>query len=153
MSNRAKGLDVEREVIKYFSEQLNLTRFPGHNYQIGSSRALSKATDDAGVDIVFTSLAPDYLRRLNVQIKRRTIRTKVVSIDLEPLIRIEGFSRPTLISKILVPKGRATKVLGYYVTIKLDDYIELVRSAIELQELKRSESNSDQNTPRSKRRR
>ena len=152
MNNRKKGLDVEREIIRFFSEELNLVRFPADNYQIGTSRALSKATDDSGVDIVFTSRSPSYLRDLNVQIKRRTIRTKKLSIDLEPLIRIEQMNKPLLISKIMVPRGKSLQTQGTYVTLKIEDYIELLRIVTGVQRLPSDKPVVNQESARTKRR-
>ncbi len=127
--NRKRGLDVEREIIRLLSDELNLIRFPAPNYQLGSSRALSKATDDEGVDIVFTRNAPSVLRDLNIQIKRNTLITKGVKIDLEPLLRIGDMSKPVLINKLYQKQGKANKHVGTFVTINIHDYVELLKQA------------------------
>lgn len=151
--NRKRGLDVEREIIRLFSDELNLIRFPAPNYQIGSSRALSKATDDEGVDIVFTRKAPSVLQDLNIQIKRNTLITKGIKIDLEPLLRIGDMSKPVLINKLYQRQGKANKHVGTFVTINIHDYVELLKQATGVTAIPTkpsSESEFTKTTPRTK---
>lgn len=133
-NNRRLGVITETSIIKIWSTFLGLTSYHvKHNkddWQMASTRAVSKVRDDDGVDIVFRNCV-DKLKRLAVQIKRTVIRTdSTTKIDIAPLQRIMELDEdtdPVLVTRVYQKVGKSNRCQGDFVTIPMDYFLKLLK--------------------------
>lgn len=128
-NNRDLGNNTERKIIKLIGESLGLIPFNGKNFdsfQIGSTRLLSRHKDALKIDIGFER-TNHVISNKSIQIKHETIQkeTSKHKINVSHLDEIKGDNK-TLITVVSQKKGDRYYQQGAYVTISLDDYLDII---------------------------
>lgn len=132
------GHGVEREIINYLAEKFNLQVYnpkQSGRFQIGSSRALSRARDDQGVDVMFSNDVPKILSQWAIQVKRsETTARSSTPIDLKGLLNIIDEEHPLLITKVMRKANVRANAVGTFATMELDELVALLQRIIELEQ-------------------
>lgn len=127
---RKQGHNLERYYVKALATLFGLTPYkPGvKSYNIASTRLMSKGLDDAGVDIWFKDKP---YSKLAIQLKKKLSRGKdTISINVDPLDRIEEFEYPILITKVTKPAGKREKTHRTYMTVPIELGMDMLKLLI-----------------------
>lgn len=119
MTNEQKWIDkiaTKFNLKKYHSKQVE--------WQIGSSRALSTATDAAGVDVVFNEDVPVIFSNMKIQIKRAVVKknTKGIKVDPSGLYNIKQSGFRVLLMTVYLKNGKRNEFFENIAIIRLNAY-------------------------------
>lgn len=141
--NKRRGNRWERDGVKWWSRLLNL--IPYHpkskeNFDISTTRHMSKGMDDMGIDIWFNpSSVSSHLLRIKDQRKEQQSNGNATSIRLDALLnmKVSKNDLPMLFTRVThKTEGGRTMIDQEVVTMKIEDFEEIIRAWHLLQYLK-----------------
>lgn len=124
MNNRKRGHNWEREVITDLSQSLGIVKFqPGvKDYQVASTRFVSKALDDKKIDIWLDPKLP--ISKLNIQCKSQQVRS-LSAVDITALLDIKEEGTSILLIKATKRTEGAPKTIGKFAVLKYKDFLDI----------------------------
>lgn len=135
MSKGNRALGVKNEVVwmNLFRDHLEMKRYENdnvHDWQLASSRQLSRMTDDAGVDLVFNEQqTPIVFSNMRVQIKRElseaTHNRTTARYSIEGLLKIKLEGVRVLLMTAFVKNKNRRDTLAHCVIIRDTTFYEL----------------------------
>lgn len=131
-NNRSIGHRTERNFISRFAERLGLVPFNNKNHseaEIGSTRQFSQHLDALKVD-VWLSPKLEWLNNLFIQIKNRQISSKTTwSIDISSIREMPKNGLRAVVTRLVYKPNKRQSELGWFVTMPLEDWMDLVSKA------------------------
>jgi hypothetical protein len=125
------GNDFERELVKILADEFGLISFNNKNRkeaQIGRSSHFAPYLDDCKIDIWIKEGVDTILHDFAFQAKKRIeYRKTTESIQPEILNEIESDAIPVLVNRIVRRPKRKEIEVGTFVTLKLEDFIGLLK--------------------------
>jgi len=131
--NKRAGRNWEKEVVSIVANLFGLVILKDgnlHEAQIGRAEEVDIKLDNRGVDIWFSPLLPDFIKQNMIQCKKTLCKgKKVKTIDVQPLfdMKISDDEVPVLFTRIKTRPKKNEIVYGDVVTLKLEDYLELLK--------------------------
>lgn len=114
---KRQGYNFERYIVKKLKEI-----FP--NLLIGTTREYSRALDAKKIDIYVDDDNFPYA----IQCKKHLVKTKYAKIEVQELDSIQTNKIKVLITRFTKRQNTNEKVIGEYVTIKLEDFIKIINA-------------------------
>ena len=128
--NKRQGDGWSYKVVRFFADCFELTAFDNKNHaewQVATSKAMSKGKDGMGIDVVFREDQPEYIQRLLPQNKKTLSKgKKSTSIDIQPLLNIHKLRPESDIPLLFTKVTRETKsresTVCELVTMEMKDF-------------------------------